>query len=93
MSSRIDVENTKFREREDLRIGNGEDDDFTRSEVLRIRNVLRRLRFLETQMRLNEKEKGADVATSAALHTAQEAEGLEFILGPDGIDYLAPVKG
>jgi hypothetical protein len=87
--SRIDVENTKYHERRDLKIGPKRSDDFTRSEMLKIHRLLRRLRFLETQMRL---KAGSDPTSSAAIHTAEEADALEWVLGRDGLDFLAPIK-
>jgi hypothetical protein len=82
--SRIDVENSKYREKAEHRKG-----DFTRPELLKARRLLRRLRFLETQMRINAKN---DTASSAAIHTAEEADALEWALGRDGLDFLAPIK-
>ncbi len=82
--SRIDVENSKYHEKEEHAEG-----DFSRAELLKARVILRRLRFLETQMRINSGT--TDPSSSASLHTAQEADGLEWLLGPDGVDFLAPI--
>lgn len=84
--TRIDVENTKYHEKKEHEAG-----DFTRAELLKARRLMRRLRFLETQMRLNADKD--DAASNAALHTAEEAEALEWALGPNGLDFLAPVEG
>lgn len=83
--TRIDVENSRYHEKEDM-----EDGEFTRTELLRARYMLRRLRFLETQIAKSGGLKdGGD--NGGAAHAEWEVEGLEWLLGPDGVNFLAPV--
>lgn len=83
--TRIDVENSKYHEKQDM-----EEGEFTRPELLRCRYMLRRLRFLETQIAQNGGLKDG-AANGGAAHAEWEVEGLEWLLGPDGVDFLAPV--
>jgi hypothetical protein len=64
--------------------------EFNRIELRRARLLLRRLRFLEAQIRENG---GLDNGASSggAAFAEWEVEALEWVLGPDGIDFLAPV--
>lgn len=65
-------------------------EEFNRVELRRCRLLLRRLRFLEAQIRDNG---GLDngSASGGAAFAEWEVEALEWILGPDGINFLAPV--
>lgn len=84
--TRIDVENSKYHETPDLEA----DGEFTRAELLRCRYILRRLRFLETQIARNGGLKDGG-ANGGAVHAELEVEALEWVLGPDGVDFLAPI--
>lgn len=67
----------------------GADSEFDQTELRRARLLLRRLRFLEHKVR----ESGglADPSGSGGGAFAEmEVEALEWVLGPEGIDYLAP---
>lgn len=88
--TRIDVDNSRYHERDDLNIGPSKSDDFTRAEILKARYMLRRLRFLETQIRENGGLKSGSSSGGAA-HAEWEVDGLEWLLGPDGVDFLAPI--
>lgn len=65
--------------------------EFTRRELRSARLLLRRLRFLETQVK---KTGGlADGGGSGGAAFAEwEVEALEWVLGPNGIDFLAEHK-
>lgn len=66
--------------------------EFSREELKRSRLILRRLRFLEAQVR----ESGGlqnGSASGGAVFAELEVEALEWILGPDGIDFLAQPLG
>lgn len=83
--SRIDVKNSKYHEAAEHAEG-----EFTRSELLKCRYMLRRLRFLETQIRENGGLKDGS-ASGGAMHAELECEGLEWLLGPDGVNFLGPI--
>ena len=57
--------------------------EFDRKEIRRCRYILRRLRFLEAQVR----ETGSE--TGGAMHAEWEIEALEWLLGPDGVGFLS----
>ena len=82
--TRIDVENSRYHEDDSAK------EEFTRAELLRCRYMLRRLRFLETQIAQNGGLKDG-AANGGAAHAEWEVEGLEWLLGPDGVNFLAPV--
>lgn len=82
--TRIDVENSRYHENDSAK------EEFTRPELLRCRYMLRRLRFLETQIAQNGGLRDGS-ANGGAVHAELEVEGLEWLLGPDGIGFLAPV--
>ena len=84
--TRIDVANSKYHEKE-----RHETDEFTRAELLHCRYLLRRLRFLETQIRENGGLKDG-AANGGAAHAEWEVAGLEWVLGPDGVNFLGPVQ-
>lgn len=66
----------------------GARDEFNRQELRRARLLLRRLRFLEQQVR----ESGGlsnGGASGGAAFAEWEIEALEWVLGPDGIEFLA----
>lgn len=68
----------------------GAKDEFSRAELRRARLLLRRLRYLEQQAR-NSPPDAAVSGNGGAQFVEWEAEALEWVLGPDGIDFLAPV--
>lgn len=73
MKVQIDLSKTEYHEREDV------EEFFTREELRRLRQLLRRLRFLEAQVR----ERGgmADPrANGGAAHAELEIEAFEFVL-------------
>lgn len=75
--ARIDLTLTEYHEREDVR------EYFTREEIRRLRQLLRRLRFLEAQIR----ERGGmddPRANGGAVHAEMEIEALEFVLNDMG---------
>lgn len=79
MKVRIDVDKTEYHERSDV------SEIFKREEIRRLRQLLRRLRYLEAQVR----ERGglADPrANGGAAHVELEIEALEFVLVE--VDYL-----
>lgn len=62
--------------------------EFSTQELRRCRLLLRRLRFLEANIRDNGGlENGS--ASGGAAFAEWEVEALEWILGPDGVDFLA----
>lgn len=78
---KIDMDLTEFHE------ADWAEAEFNRAELSRARYLLRRLRYLEQQLR--ERHAAALTATGGAIHAEKEAECLEWVLGPDGINYLA----
>lgn len=62
--------------------------EFSRAELKRARLLLRRLRFLEAQIR-NSGGLANGSASGGAAFAEWEVEALEWVLGPDGIDFLA----
>lgn len=68
----------------------GATDEFNRVELRRARYLLRRLRFLEAQVRENGGMRDAS-GSGGAVHAEWEVEALEWALGPDGLDFLGPV--
>ena len=78
---KVDVENSRYRESESAT------EDFDRDEVRRLRLLLRRLRFLETQVNANG---GLGSATGAggAAFAEWELEALEWVLC-DELGYAA----
>lgn len=63
-------------------------DEFDNTELQNLRFLLRRLRFLEQQIRENggmADGRGSGGAVFAVL----EHDALEFVLGPDGVNFLA----
>lgn len=70
--SRVDAENSKFQEDPDARA------EFTRHELRSLRFLLRRLRFLEGQI----KENGglAEGSSGGAAFAEWESEALEYVL-------------
>lgn len=78
---KVDVENSRYHEVPDVHR------EFSRHEVRRARYLLRRLRFLETSIA----KKGglADPgANGGGAHAEWELEALEWVLGPDGIEFI-----
>jgi hypothetical protein len=69
----------------------GSVNEFSRIELRRARLLLRRLRFLEAQIRENG---GLDngSASGGAAFAEWEVEALEWVLGPEGIDFLGPIR-
>jgi len=65
--------------------------EFNRVELRRARYLLRRLRFLEAQVRENGGMADAG-GSGGAVHAEWEVEALEWVLGPDGIDFLGPIR-
>jgi hypothetical protein len=79
---KVDVSRSAYHEAPDAR------NEFNRQELKRARLLLRRLRFLEQQVR----ETGglADGnASGGAAFAEWEIEALEWVLGPDGIGFLS----
>lgn len=62
-------------------------DEFSRSELKRARLLLRRLRFLEAQIASNG-GLAAGNGSGGAAFAEWEVEALEWVLGPDGIEFL-----
>ncbi len=62
--------------------------EFSGPELRRARLLLRRLRFLEKQVRENGGLSNGNGGGGAAF-AEWEVEALEWVLGPDGIDFLA----
>lgn len=64
--------------------------EFDRTELKRCRLLLRRLQFLEAKVRENGGlANGGD--SGAAAFTEWEVEALEWVLGPEGVDFLVPI--
>lgn len=84
---RIDVSKSQFHEAPTAR------SDFTKSELKRCRLLLRRLRFLEAQVRQNG-GLSADDASGGAAFAEWEVEALEWILSEIGFlqDQDEPVR-
>lgn len=82
---RVDVSRSRYREAPVAR------DEFSRRELKRARFLLRRLRFLEQQVRERE-ERGEDPTSNGGVFAELEIESLEWALGPDGLDFLEPYK-
>lgn len=78
---RVDPSKSAHHEAHDVR------DIFTPQEIRHARVLLRRLRFLESQIR----ETGgiAANASGGAVFAEVEAAALEWVLGPEGINFLA----
>jgi hypothetical protein len=66
--------------------------EFNRQELRRARLLLRRLRFLEAQIRANG-GLSASGANGGAAFAEWEVEALEWVLGPDGIAFLETSTG
>lgn len=62
-------------------------DEFNRAELRRARLLLRRLRFLESQIASNGGLSSGS-ANGGAAFAEWEVEALEWVLGPDGIEFL-----
>lgn len=62
--------------------------EFSRKELRRARLLLRRLRFLETQVKKTGGLQDGGGSGGAAF-AEWEVEALEWVLGPDGIGFLA----
>jgi len=82
---RVDVDKSIYHEAPDVAR------DFDRTELRRARYLLRRLRFLEQQVRENGGLENAS-GNGGAAFAEWEVEALEWVLGPDGINFLAPVE-
>lgn len=65
-------------------------DEFSRAELKRARLLLRRLRFLEAQIRDNGGLSNGGSSGGAAF-AEWEVEALEWVLGPDGVNFLGPL--
>ena len=64
--------------------------EFTQAELQNARVLLRRLRFLEAQAKQRSPERAA---TGGALFAEMEASALEWVLGREGINFLAAKTG
>lgn len=82
---KVDVDKSIYHEAADA------SDEFNRTELRRARLLLRRLRFLEQQIR-ESGGMGSGSANGGAAFAEWEVEALEWVLGPDGINFLAPVE-
>lgn len=80
--SRIDVARSEYHEAPGAR------NDFNKKELRSLRLLLRRLRFLETQVRESGGLKDG-AASGGAAFAEWEEEALAFVLGPDGLGFLA----
>lgn len=79
---RVDPARSEYHEAPNAR------DEFNKQELKRARLLLRRLRFLEAQVReTGGLENGG--GSGGAAFAEWEVDALEWILGPDGIDFLA----
>lgn len=83
---RVPEEDSAYKEGEHAR------DEFSQSELQHARALLRRLRFLEAQVRANENDP-VRAASGGALFAVMESQALEWALGPDGINFLAEKEG
>lgn len=81
---RVDASLSAYHEAE------GATTEFNKAELRRARLLLRRLRFLEAQIRENG---GLDSTSGSggAAFAEWEVEALEWALGPDGLDFLGPI--
>lgn len=70
-----DPAESRYHERADA------DCEFDRSELKRLRFLLRRLRFMEAKIK-------ADGQNANSVFFEQEIESLEFVLGEAGVGYL-----
>lgn len=82
---KVDVTQSVYHESANAR------NEFSRVELRRARYLLRRLRFLEAQVRENG-GMGEASGSGGAVHAEWEVEALEWALGPDGIDFLGPIR-
>lgn len=77
---KVDPSKSVYHESPDAR------NEFTVEELRSLRLLLRRLRFLENQVRENKVEEGS----GGAMFAQWEVIALEFVLGPDGLEFLGP---
>lgn len=79
---KVDVSRSAYHEAPEAR------NEFSRQELRRARLLLRRLRFLEQQVRdTGGLENGG--GSGGAAFAEWEVEALEWVLGPEGIGFLA----
>lgn len=78
---RIDMDLTEFHE------ADWAEKEFSRAELKHARFLLRRLRYLEQQLR--ERHAASAGASGGAVFAESEAEALEWALGSEGVNYLA----
>ena len=78
---RVDASLSQFHEAEGIHT------EFTAQELKQARFLLRRLRFLEARLR-----KATNDGSSWFVLAELEVDSLKWVLGPDGINYLAENK-
>jgi len=76
---RVDVDKSFYHEADNAEV------EFDRAELKWARYLLRRLRFLEMQVR---ESGGIAGGSGGAVHAELEMEALEWVLGEEGINYL-----
>lgn len=83
---KIDTAQSRYQEHPD------NDAEFKRTEIKHGRTLLRRLRFLETQVRERGGLAAADSSGGGAF-AEYEMDALEWALGPDGLAFITIKEG